>query len=291
MFAIGENIAALRKSRGITQEQLGHLVGVSAQAVSKWEKGGMPDAELLPAIAECLGVSIDSLYGFDLRETEDISVTVRRYLSALPASRRMSGLFRLLARCFSLELFGSSTPPESAYMEDSQDPEGADMWMRSLLTTDEGLMCGVLAEDMPLFLMMPEPPAGYGAHLAELEDYRELFEVLSMPGTLELLDTLHERRQGKCSAGALAKSAGLSDEVTQAALQALEHVTLISRTEIELEDGLMPCYSLTGNDGYLPMLYMARWLMDERQSWNFHWDTRVKPLLRAVEESYEENEK
>lgn len=284
MFAMGQHIAALRKERGITQEQLGQLVGVSAQAVSKWEKGGMPDAELLPAIAECLGVSIDSLYGFELQETEDISVTLRRYLAALPGERRMAALFRLVARCFSLELFGSTNlPTESAYVADFQDPEGGDLWMRSLLTTDEGLMCGVLAEDMPLFLIMPEPPAGYAAHLAEREDYRELFEVLAQPGALELMDTLHERRRTNCSAGALGKSAGLTPEVTEAALQALEHMNLITRTKIELEDGLVPCYSLAENDGYLPLLYMARWLMDERQSWNFHWDTRKTPLLRAKE--------
>ena len=291
MFVIGENIAALRKKRGITQEQLGQLVGVSAQAVSKWEKGGMPDAELLPVIAECLGVTIDSLYGFELRETEDISVSVQRYLAALPTQRRMNALFRLVAQCFSLGLFGASNlPTKSAYVSDSQDPEGADLWMRSLLNTDEGLMCGVLAEDMPLFLLMPEPPAGYAAHLAELEDYRELFEVLAMPGALELLDALHERRQAKCSAGALSKSAGLSAEVTEQALQALEHMNLITQTQIELEEGNIRCYSLGDNHGYLPLLYMARWLMDERQSWNFHWDTRELPLLRTKEDLNEENE-
>ena len=37
---LSERIAQLRKDRGLTQEQLGQLVGVSAQAVSKWEKGG-----------------------------------------------------------------------------------------------------------------------------------------------------------------------------------------------------------------------------------------------------------
>ena len=56
-------IAELRKERGLTQEQLGQLVGVSAQAVSKWEKGGAPDVELLPALADRLGVTIDGLFG------------------------------------------------------------------------------------------------------------------------------------------------------------------------------------------------------------------------------------
>jgi len=57
------SLKKIRINRGITQEQLGVSVGVSAQAVSKWEKKGFPDASVLPAIADCLGVTIDELFG------------------------------------------------------------------------------------------------------------------------------------------------------------------------------------------------------------------------------------
>lgn len=60
---LSERIAELRRERGLTQEQLGQPLGVSAQAVSKWEKGGAPDVELLPALADQLGVTVDALFG------------------------------------------------------------------------------------------------------------------------------------------------------------------------------------------------------------------------------------
>ena len=60
---IGAKIRQDRRLRGITQEQLGSLVGVTTQAVSKWERGGTPDAELLPEIADVLEVSVDALFG------------------------------------------------------------------------------------------------------------------------------------------------------------------------------------------------------------------------------------
>ena len=60
---IGAKIRQYRRLRGITQEQLGSLVGVTTQAVSKWERGGTPDAELLPEIADVLEVSVDALFG------------------------------------------------------------------------------------------------------------------------------------------------------------------------------------------------------------------------------------
>ncbi|MBQ3068374.1 MAG: helix-turn-helix transcriptional regulator [Clostridia bacterium] len=61
---ISENIAKYRKQRGLTQEQLGELVGVSNQSVSKWESAvSLPDVMLLPDIARALGITLDELYG------------------------------------------------------------------------------------------------------------------------------------------------------------------------------------------------------------------------------------
>lgn len=59
---VGLQIAALRKSKSITQSELGERVGVSFQAVSKWERGEtLPDVCLLPDIANVLETSIDNI--------------------------------------------------------------------------------------------------------------------------------------------------------------------------------------------------------------------------------------
>ena len=61
---LGKRIAALRKEKGMTQEQLAEKVGVSAQAVSKWENdASCPDITLLPLLGDILGVSVDELLG------------------------------------------------------------------------------------------------------------------------------------------------------------------------------------------------------------------------------------
>ena len=60
--SISEKIIELRKSRGLTQEQLGEKLGVSGQAVSKWEKGSaLPDILLLPDLCDALGTTLDGL--------------------------------------------------------------------------------------------------------------------------------------------------------------------------------------------------------------------------------------
>ncbi len=61
---LGKRIMQHRKRLGMTQEQLAERVGVSAQAVSKWENDlSCPDITLLPQLAEIFGISVDELLG------------------------------------------------------------------------------------------------------------------------------------------------------------------------------------------------------------------------------------
>ena len=60
---IGTNIKTLRQEKHVKQETLADAIGVSAQAVSKWETGASdPDIALLPQLATFFGVSIDELF-------------------------------------------------------------------------------------------------------------------------------------------------------------------------------------------------------------------------------------
>ncbi len=64
MLSAGANIKRMRLEKGLTQEEVALHLGVSFQSVSKWERGdGYPDIEMLPAIANYFGVSIDDLLG------------------------------------------------------------------------------------------------------------------------------------------------------------------------------------------------------------------------------------
>ena len=67
---IAQNIIFLRKSRQWTQEELAELVGVSRQAVAKWETGEtLPDLRSCCAMAEAFGVTLDNLVHYDPAET------------------------------------------------------------------------------------------------------------------------------------------------------------------------------------------------------------------------------
>lgn len=71
---LGENIRSLRKEKGIGQDVLASQLGVTVQAVSKWETGGsMPDITLLPQIAQYFGVTMEELfYGKEASEEDTV---------------------------------------------------------------------------------------------------------------------------------------------------------------------------------------------------------------------------
>ena len=70
-----ENIKALRKTKGLTQDELAIRLNVVRQTVSKWEKGlSVPDAEMLQRIAEVFEVNVSQLLGAPINQNENIDV-------------------------------------------------------------------------------------------------------------------------------------------------------------------------------------------------------------------------
>ncbi len=68
-MALSEKLYALRKERGLSQEQLAEGLKVSRQAISKWESGqSLPESDKLLALSEYFGVSLDYLLKEDREE-------------------------------------------------------------------------------------------------------------------------------------------------------------------------------------------------------------------------------
>lgn len=86
-----QRLAAVRKAAGLTQEQLGDLVGVTRQAVSKWESGQtVPDAMIIASICQTLHVSAD--YILLDREPEEDEAAPSLFPDTCPCcGRRTSG--------------------------------------------------------------------------------------------------------------------------------------------------------------------------------------------------------
>ena len=91
---LGANIRIYRKNKGFTQEELANLLGVTPQAVSRWEsEAGLPDIGLIIPMAQILGVTTDALFGYD-------KINQLRHVSA----------FWLMSRAFMMKVTDGAVP-------------------------------------------------------------------------------------------------------------------------------------------------------------------------------------
>ncbi|MBO4324854.1 MAG: helix-turn-helix transcriptional regulator [Lachnospiraceae bacterium] len=190
MIAIGSNIKKYRKQRKITQEQLAKVLGVSDQAVSRWENGSTyPDIELLPTIALYFRVTLDELMGMeaikDESDIEDIlnrrkefrnrGEVVKSYEMLREAVKRYPNNYELILALVSDLQFANA--------------EGDETWHKNLLEA-EGLIDRVLNECTDsehckkatiakmwncIFLERREEAAAIAETLPSMNDCRESF--------------------------------------------------------------------------------------------------------------------
>lgn len=94
---IGEIIRKYRKEQEMTQEQLAKLLGVTASAVNKWERGSAcPDISLLAPVARALSISLDTLLAYHERLSEE---EVNEILKELKVRMEKEPYQEVLAGC------------------------------------------------------------------------------------------------------------------------------------------------------------------------------------------------
>lgn len=291
---LSERIAELRREHGLTQEQLGQPLGVSAQAVSKWEKGGAPDVELLPALADRLGVSIDALFGREGGVPVDMMDLACRYITSQPEGKWLDAICRMLFQATQTMMPAGimSEPvkfPSRCTLPD--EVAGPGLLMRSGVKLEEGLLFGTVSEEFSFMTISPEPENGWAAYFAQNDDYRKLFAVLARPNCLELLELLYGEKEHYIVAEAAAAHLGLPTEEVAALFEEMYNIHLLHRQEMELASGMVDTYIVNENFAFVPFMLAGRCLIEENMAFYVQWITRKSPLLRKPQEDKKEETK
>ena len=94
---LGERLLYLRKNKGITQENLAKELGITNQAVSKWESGQCcPDIELIPEIARFYSISVGELLGVDeIGAEDDLIVHIKNELDKKKDSDKYGEILKI----------------------------------------------------------------------------------------------------------------------------------------------------------------------------------------------------
>jgi len=133
---LSENIRALRKAKGLTQQELAVKLNVARQTVSKWEKGlSVPDAEMLMSISEVLEVPVSTLLGetIDPPQVDDLKAisekleVINAQLAQIMVARRNMLHWLCISLCaVIIVIFAVLLVAGSPYLNwDYSDPETA----------------------------------------------------------------------------------------------------------------------------------------------------------------------
>ena len=139
---LGTKIRTLRQRDGRTQDALAEALGVSAQAVSRWESGGSyPDMETIPAIANYFHISIDELFGYNNDREEKINSIIESAKKTLTHQG-----FVLYEGCLSEDVYESIEMLRAASEEFPNEPRIL-RWLAQAL-----MMWGIHAHGMEIKL-------------------------------------------------------------------------------------------------------------------------------------------
>ena len=276
-ISVGDNIAALRKIKGVTQEALADAVGLTAQAVSKWESGGLPDASLLPIIADYFDVSIDRLYGRKHSDYTNIQTDIVDYISSLPAHERMQRVYEL---CFGV-LHTFIEVPGDAEIEISHPYFSIDDSNRehTAIITDMGLAKAGLDKALRYFLLMPEPEDGWGQRLKYKEAFSRLFSILGDEDILRSLFFLESNHNKNFTPKLLEKNLGLTNERAAYVLETLAMYKFVIVKELELDGETLVVYEHTPCLSFVPLLTFADEIIERPELFYLLWVDRINPIL------------
>lgn len=270
---IGKQIAMMRKEKGVKQEELARFVGVSTQAVSKWENGGVPDIELLPKIADFFCISIDFLFGRNITDYSDLqSALVKKVHETSPEQQ----FKQVLNYCWNME---RAMIPETKYVE-KEIPSNEQHY--SAVTTDHGFTRMGIANRLQYFLIVPEPADTELAYFNGI-DYPKFFKDFSDRDFFNTCVLLNKRDQGKgFTPMLLVKHLGITLERANEILLRLMKYRMVYFTEVEVDDEIQTVYNFmpTPSPSFMALLIFARELIDKPTEFAYSCYNRSKPYLK-----------
>lgn len=277
MSVIGQQIKKYRTAKGITQEQLGELVGVTTQAVSKWERGGTPDAELLPALSKVLSVSIDALFGLG---DENLSLAVARRINEMTDKEAYPFAFNI---CWAMQcaMMHDVLVPERLTNEyiDRMTYDDKKIDFHSEIMRDEGMCVARLSPDLNCFFLMKEPKNGIKNCISDIDTLTKVFRAFADKDVLNIIFYMYSRLNTPLDTSLISKNTGFSESKVNKCMEILCEANLVEKSVIETAGGEMYSYMFVNENAVIPILLYG----DEisKRSFLCDWSfSRTKPLLK-----------
>ena len=253
---IAANITKLRKERGMTQEALAEVIGVSAQTISKWENSTTyPDVALLPVIADVFDVTIDALYG---RESVGRSQSSESAIEQVIEQVRRT----FAAVCYDPKLGGSFDYELAQYKKAMLQDEHH----RSVIENDKDVL--YFREKLGA-LALRRPEEGWNSLFTRLEN-ADILRLVADEDFRRAMQVIISRRMLNFTLPSLAKAAGVTDAERLGVL--LEISRLFAKQELMIDESPLVFYELTQGEQKLYLLYAVLAFTQELATYeNYHY--------------------
>lgn len=278
---IGNKIRELRMSHNLTQADLGKIVGVSMQAVSKWERGGIPDIEILISIAKHFGVTMDELLGQVPDSSGQLADVLFTTMQQIPDQDKFEqachycwSIFKGISGMPCIQNFGYSTAS-------SPDIENS----RCRVGSNTGISYFVANQDSHMFAIAPEPAEGFNAMLGEAEPYVELFRFLSDPDCFQLFLFICARPQSLFSKRLASHATNIPEEKVKKVFASFEKRGWLIIENADMDGGTVTLYRAICKEHFIFFLLFAREMTINPRFWYLTSSSkRTTPLLRSTAE-------
>ena len=253
-MSLSANIKRLRLAKNLTQEQLATTLGVSAQAVSKWETSETyPDGALLVPLAKALDVSLDELFDNDSVSMADIA---GRIISLIHKSEAKDRFHIARDICWQIErgLFNCRMEIENNY-----DPNEIKNQKNASYILDNTGFTIVSNGKEPFFSVFPEPAEGYGHFLNDKEDLQKIFAALSHTETMNALIYLyHDNENYVFESSVLAKECDIPSDKIESVLADLLLLKVIWKQNLTINGEERTLYYSRPSHKIIALFIMAR---------------------------------
>ncbi len=253
-MSLSSNIKRLRLEKNFTQEQLATKLGVSAQAVSKWETSETyPDGALLVPLANELEVSLDELFENDSVSMADISGRIVKLIHNTEAKERFN-VARDIGWQIERGLFNCRMEIKKKY-----DPNEIKNQKNASYILDDNGFTLVSNGKEPFFSVFPQPAEGSGHFLNDKEDLQKIFAALSHTDTINALIYLYHKNENyvfECSV--LAKDCDIPSDRTEAVLDNLLLLKIIRKENLTINGEERTLYYSRPSHKIIALFIMAR---------------------------------
>jgi len=253
-MSLSVNIKRLRMEKNLTQEQLATKLGVSAQAVSKWETSETyPDGALLVPLANVLEVSLDELFGNETVTMADISSKILKLIHNTETTERFN-VARDIGWQIERGLFNCRMEIEKKY-----DPDEIKNRKSASYILDDSGFTIVSNGKEPFFSVFPQPAEGYGHFLNDKDDLQKIFAALSHTDTMNALIYLyHKTGKHVFESAVLARDCNILPDQINAVIEDLLTLEVVRKQELVINGEARTLYYWIPSHEVLAVCIMAR---------------------------------